>query len=276
MLLVIALIAAIGLITAAGLSRGFAGMQLRSAGKDIANQLRMVRAQAIARGEPQRFVIEPARRRWEGANQRHGEVPAQLQVQFEGAAQLATAPGQGVIEFHPDGGSSGGRIRLQRDGAEWRVDVGWLTGEVRSGPGGRNEARARGFTLLEVIIAFALLGLALTLLLGSLSGGAKQVREAELRTRAVLHAQSLLAEAGVDAPLQVGSQQGDWEQGRYHWELQVQPWVEPRAGNVVQATSPGTPWLAELQLQVRWGDSEREQLRWRSLRLLPPDLENAR
>ena len=34
MLLVIALIAAIGLITAAGLSRGFAGMQLRSAGKE--------------------------------------------------------------------------------------------------------------------------------------------------------------------------------------------------------------------------------------------------
>ena len=34
--------------------------------------------------------------------------------------------------------------------------------------------------------------------------------------------------------------------------------------------------LAELQLQVRWGDSEREQLHWRSLRLLPPDLENAR
>lgn len=134
MLLVIALIAAIGLITAAGLSRGFSGMQLRSAGKDIANQLRMVRAQAIARGEPQRFVIEPARHRWQGANQRQGDVPTQLQVQFEGAAQLATAPGQGVIEFHPDGGSSGGRIRLQREGAEWRIDVGWLTGEVRSGP----------------------------------------------------------------------------------------------------------------------------------------------
>ncbi len=143
---------------------------------------------------------------------------------------------------------------------------------------GPMKRRARGFTLLEVIIAFALLGLALTLLLGSLSGGARQVREAELRTRAVLHAQSLLAEAGVAAPLQAGRQQGEWEQGRYHWELQVQPWVEPRAGNAAQAQaqSPGTPWLAELQLQVRWGDSEREQLRWRSLRLLPPDLESAR
>ncbi|HIE5354987.1 TPA: type II secretion system protein XpsI [Stenotrophomonas maltophilia] len=136
--------------------------------------------------------------------------------------------------------------------------------------------RARGFTLLEVIVAFALLGLALTLLLGSLSGGARQVREAELRTRAVLHAQSLLAAAGVDAPLQVGQQRGDWENGRYRWELQVQPWTEPRAGNVAATQSPGAPWLAELQLQVRWGDGEREQLRWRSLRLLPPDLERAR
>ncbi|AWH52224.1 type II secretion system protein GspH [Stenotrophomonas sp. ESTM1D_MKCIP4_1] len=134
MLLVIALIAAIGLITAAGLSRGFAGMQLRSAGKDIANQLRMVRAQAIARGEPQRFMIEPAGHRWEGADQRQGTVPAPIQVRFEGAAQLSDVAGQGVIEFHPDGGSSGGRIRLQRDAAEWRIDVGWLTGEVRSGP----------------------------------------------------------------------------------------------------------------------------------------------
>jgi len=136
--------------------------------------------------------------------------------------------------------------------------------------------RARGFTLLEVIVAFALLGLALTLLLGSLSGGARQVRDAELRTRAVLHAQSLLAAVGVEAPVQVGSQQGEWEQGRYHWQLQIQPWSEPRAGTLPPASAPGAPWLAELQLQVRWGDSEREQLRWRSLRLLPADLESAR
>ncbi|WP_416055595.1 type II secretion system protein XpsI [Stenotrophomonas maltophilia] len=135
--------------------------------------------------------------------------------------------------------------------------------------------QARGFTLLEVIVAFALLGLALTLLLGSLSGGARQVREAELRTRAVLHAQSLLASAGVDAPLQAGSQNGEWEQGRYQWQLQVQPWTEPRAAAAAPQASPGAPWLAELQLQVRWGDGEREQMHWRSLRLLPPDLEAA-
>ena len=39
--------------------------------------------------------------------------------------------------------------------------------------------RQRGFTLIEVIIAFALLALALTLLLGSMSGAARQIRHAD-------------------------------------------------------------------------------------------------
>lgn len=134
MLLVIALIALVGLLTAGMFSRGMAGMQLRTAGKDLANQLRTTRAEAIARGSLQRFVIVPGERRWSATGGRDGTLPEQLQVSFEGAAQLQTAAGQGVIEFHPDGGSSGGRIELQRDTARWRIDVGWLTGEVKSAP----------------------------------------------------------------------------------------------------------------------------------------------
>lgn len=131
----------------------------------------------------------------------------------------------------------------------------------------------RGYSLLEVIVAFALLALALTLLLGSLSGASRQVREADQRTRAVLHAQSLLALTGVDAPLQEGRQQGEWEDGRYAWSLQVAPYVEPRSGAL--QTSPvatlGGPRLAELTLQVRWGEGDGQQLQWRTLRLLPAD-----
>lgn len=128
----------------------------------------------------------------------------------------------------------------------------------------------RGYSLLEVIIAFALLALALTLLQGSLSGAARQVGQAEVRSRATLYAQSLLASTGVEAPLQEGSTQGEWEQGKYRWRLQVEPYAEPRTTTAPVTTDVGGPTLAQITLQVRWGEGNGEQLQWRSLRLLSP------
>lgn len=121
----------------------------------------------------------------------------------------------------------------------------------------------RGYSLIEVIVAFALMALAATLLLGSLSGAARQMRIADDQGRAALHAESLLATVGMDAPLAAGKQQGEWEKGRYRWSLQVAPYVEPR-----QTSS--CLWL--LDLQVRWGDTAQEQLRWRTLRLRSDDM----
>lgn len=134
MLLVIALVAMVGLLTASAFSRGLPGMQLRSAGKDIASQLRFTRAHAIARGVPQRFTITPHAHQWNAPGGRNGSIPERLQVQFEGAAQLQGSDGSGSIEFHPDGGSSGGRIVLGYGEARWRIDVSWLTGQVVAGP----------------------------------------------------------------------------------------------------------------------------------------------
>lgn len=129
----------------------------------------------------------------------------------------------------------------------------------------------RGYSLLEVIIAFALLALALSLLLGSLAGAARQVRQSEDYGRAALHAQSLLAEVGMGEPLMVGQQHGQWEQGRYRWQLQIEPFVEP---GVAPASVSRLP-LLQLTLQVTWGDAAVPQLQWRSLRLLPPDIGGA-
>lgn len=131
MLLVIALIAATSLLAAAALGGGFAGMQLRSSAKEIAAQLRYTRTQAIATGEPQRFVIDPAAHAWRAPDGRDGEVPEALGIRFYGARQVQPARGEGAIVFFPDGASTGGRVQLTRDDAGWNVDVAWLTGQVR-------------------------------------------------------------------------------------------------------------------------------------------------
>ena len=129
----------------------------------------------------------------------------------------------------------------------------------------------RGYSLLEVIVAFAVLALALTLLLGSLSGASRQIKQADLRSRAVLHAQSLLAVTGVVEPLQDGERSGEWEDGRYRWQLQVAPYQEPRTDALPVAYTVAGPRLAQLTLQVSWGDTDTDRMQWRSLRLLPAD-----
>ncbi|RBF16880.1 type II secretion system protein GspH, partial [Xanthomonas oryzae pv. oryzae] len=64
----------------------------------------------------------------------HGDLPPSLEIRFTGARQVQSRQDQGAIQFFPDGASTGGRIDLQVKDARWRVDVGWITGEVRSGP----------------------------------------------------------------------------------------------------------------------------------------------
>ncbi|HHW4672727.1 MAG TPA: type II secretion system protein XpsH [Xylella fastidiosa subsp. pauca] len=134
MLLVIALIALISLLGVAVLSGGMDGVQLRNSGKQLAAELRYTRTVALATGTAQRFMIDPQRRRWQGPNGHQGKLPGALQIRFSGAQQLQTSSGEGVIQFYDDGASSGGRIDLEMKRAYWRIDVGWITGEVRSGP----------------------------------------------------------------------------------------------------------------------------------------------
>lgn len=128
-----------------------------------------------------------------------------------------------------------------------------------------------GYSLIEVIVAFALLAVALTLLLGTLSGATRQVYWSGDAGRAALHAQSLLDTVGVGEPLQAGQRDGEFDDGRYRWTLQVGPWTDPLPSSAPAA--PAAAQLYELVLTVRWDDGgPSERLQLRSLRLVPPDL----
>ncbi|AKC88049.1 type II secretion system protein XpsH [Pseudoxanthomonas suwonensis] len=130
LLLVMALVALAGTLAVAVYSGGLEGVRMRSSAKEIAAQLRYTRAQAIASGQVQRFEIDPLQRRWQAAGGRQGRLPESLEVDFIGAREVQPRPGTGAIVFFEDGGSTGGRVRLESGGAIWQVDVAWLTGEV--------------------------------------------------------------------------------------------------------------------------------------------------
>lgn len=131
MLLVLALIAIAGALAALALTGGLDGMHLRSSAKEIAAQLRYTRALAISTGQPQRFTIDPENHRWQVPNRKPGRIAESLGVRFTGARQAQARAGEGGILFFPDGASTGGRVQLQAKRAAWRIDVGWLTGQVK-------------------------------------------------------------------------------------------------------------------------------------------------
>jgi general secretion pathway protein H len=130
LVLVLAIIALATLMGAAALAGGMDGLRLRSAAREIAAQLRFTRTQALATGEPQRFVIEPKAHAWQAPKDRHGELPAKIAIVFTGAREVQPDAAQGAIVFFPDGASTGGRVRLAQGDAAWQVDVAWLTGGV--------------------------------------------------------------------------------------------------------------------------------------------------
>lgn len=134
MLLVLALVAAIALMAAMAMNGGLEGLKLRSAGKSLAAELRYARTRAIATGVPQQFELNLRQHRWQGPDGRQGDLPAALTLSYTGAGQLQSRADTGVVRFFEDGASSGGRIDLSAGSAVWRVDVAWITGEVRSGP----------------------------------------------------------------------------------------------------------------------------------------------
>jgi general secretion pathway protein I len=146
------------------------------------------------------------------------------------------------------------------------------SGHASSPPSRRSRRRAvprrqHGYSLIEVIVAFALLALALTLLLGTLSGATRQVRWSGDAGRAALHAQSLLDQVGVGEPLRPGQSDGDFDDGRYRWTLAITPWTDPVSPPGI-AIDPSAPRLHEVSLSVKWGDGRPgEQLQLRTLRL---------
>lgn len=145
--------------------------------------------------------------------------------------------------------------------------------------------RARGFSLIEVLVAFALLAVALGILLAILSGGLAQVRQSGDVTEATLHAQSLLEQRIAMAPLEPGSDQGELDDGRYRWRLEITEVPDPAPVADADTDAPpietvglqlaSAPKVYRLQLDVGWGDQDEpaRSLRLATLRVRVPPLD---
>jgi general secretion pathway protein I len=123
-----------------------------------------------------------------------------------------------------------------------------------------------GFTLLEVVVALAIAGLALVGLFQAGTGGLFAVDTAARAEEAVQRAQSHLAAVGRDAALVEGDTSGD-DGGGFHWRLRVQPLAQ-RQGLGADGTTPQTTSLFDVAVVISWRSRGHERaVALRTLRL---------
>ena len=110
--------------------------------------------------------------------------------------------------------------------------------------------REAGFTLVEVIVALAMLSLGLGLVLELVSNGLGRISSAEKMMEAGSRAQSWLSEAGTEFPIRP-----QWRDGQYpggdRWHLEMQPYDK---GDPASAVS-----LYLISAKIEWDEGSKKR-----------------
>lgn len=123
-----------------------------------------------------------------------------------------------------------------------------------------------GFTLIEVLVALAIVVVALGSLLEIFATSLVGVRRAEAYTEAVLLAESKLAGMGIETPLEEGQRRGRFDD-RFRWRTTVRPFTHrPDASQTA-----GSFGAYEVDVTVLWGTPvEDRSVSLTTVRLVPP------
>ena len=108
--------------------------------------------------------------------------------------------------------------------------------------------KQKGFSLLEILIAFSILAISLGILLKIFSAGINTAVVSEDYTAAVQIAESLMAKTGLESPLQAGEDSGT-ENEKYEWQVLVTPYLF-NPDNIDEMTI--TTNLFKVKVVVNW------------------------
>ena len=109
-----------------------------------------------------------------------------------------------------------------------------------------------GFTLVETLVAFAILALSLGALFEVVSDAVRRTSRAEKLSQASLALQTLLARVGSDIPLQQGQPDGQFANG-LHWRVRIEAYGDA-------ADQRAWPVGAyKVSVEVHWPDGMQER-----------------
>lgn len=103
----------------------------QAAARDMMSALRYARGQALISRKQSTVDINLDENTYTVSDKdKVYTIPEKIAVTVVTAQEELSGDGEAAIRFFPDGSSTGGRIKLERDGTNWQIDINWLTGQV--------------------------------------------------------------------------------------------------------------------------------------------------
>ena len=155
-----------------------------------------------------------------------------------------------------------------------RLLVGLSAANALKTPANRRStfSRAMGFSLLEILVAFTLLAVAMGVLMQIFSSGVNGASLAGRYAKATMYAESKLASVGIEGELKESATAGKFDDD-FSWAMSVRPYQDPfpKEASVVDFEKLMPTQLYEIELNVVFtADDRRERVvKLSTLRLGP-------
>ena len=130
-IVVMLMLALVASVVAINVTRSLKSTKIRAVSRDLVAAMKYTRGQAIAKGEAQRISFNLQERSYQAPGKKVVKIPADMELGLYTADSEIVDDDHASIRFFSDGSSTGGRITLRYKGREWRINVNWLTGEIR-------------------------------------------------------------------------------------------------------------------------------------------------
>ncbi len=135
-LIALAILALAVTLVGVAFGRSSVGFRFDAATQELALNLREAQARALRSGKDVALVIDVDTRLYRLQDDQQVLLPEGVALNVISAGEVMASSRRPVISFAPDGGSTGGSIRLSLDDRSTTISVDWLTGAVTTTSGG--------------------------------------------------------------------------------------------------------------------------------------------
>jgi len=134
-MIALAILALAVTLVGAAFGRSSVGFRFDATAQELALNLREAQARALRSGKDVALVIDVDTRLYRLQADPPIQLPEGIGLNVISAGEVMASSRQPVISFAPDGGSTGGTIRLSLEDRNTTISVDWLTGAVTTESG---------------------------------------------------------------------------------------------------------------------------------------------